>query len=374
MARRVVFHVGTLKTGTTYLQKVMWENRAALAESGVLFAGEYYRDRVWATQTVRGMGTPHARARTAWDRITRQVNEFPGDAVISHEFFGGASEEQAQAAKDRFPDAEISVVVTARDLVGIFPAFWQEQVKFGFTDAFADYDPLPLESPPNKHWSWRTIDAADVLRRWSGGLPPERVAVVTMPPPGSPRDLLWRRFSDACGFDGSVASLDLPAVNESMGVAETELLRRVNEGLAEELRPSPEPARWVRGYLGLDVLAPRRGEKLRVTPARAAVLRERGEQIVAGIRDAGYRVVGELDDVVGPAEVPEARQPEEVDDAELLSVALDTINTMLVDHRRLSLENDRLRRAGKSAAASGESAQAAGSPRPASVLRKVFGR
>ncbi len=55
MARRVFFHVGTLKTGTTYLQRVMWENRDRLREAGTLFAGEYYHDRVWATQTVREM-------------------------------------------------------------------------------------------------------------------------------------------------------------------------------------------------------------------------------------------------------------------------------------------------------------------------------
>lgn len=351
MARRVTFHVGTLKTGTTYLQRVLWENRSVLADAGLLFAGEYYRDRVWASQTVRGMGTPHARARGAWDRIVRQVEEFPGDAVISHEFFGGASPEQAKAAIERFPDSEIRVVVTARDLAGIYPAFWQEMVKFGFTDRFAEFEPLPLDSPPNKHWSWRTIDAADVLRRWSDGLPPERVSVVTMPPPGSPRDLLWRRFCEACGFDGSMATLDLPAVNESMGVAETELLRRVNEGLPDELRPSPEPARWVRGYLGLEVLAPRRGEKLRVAPGRAAELRARSEAIVDQIRGAGFSVVGDLDDLLGPVDPPTSRQPEEVGDSELLSVALDTINAMLLDHRRLSLENDRLRReAGKAAA------------------------
>jgi hypothetical protein len=343
MARRVFFHVGTLKTGTTYLQRVMWENRDRLRAAGTLFAGDYYHDRVWATQTVRDMHQPHERAASAWDRMVEQINAFDGDAIVSHEFFGGADHQQAAEAMARVAPAEVHVVATARDLVGIFPAMWQEQVKFGHTVPFADYDPLPLDVPPRRHWSWRTIDVADVLRRWTVSVPAQRVHVVTMPPPGSPRDLLWERFAEACGFDPAVASLDLQPVNESMGVAEAELLRRVNLGLHEELKPVPEPARWVRGYLGLEVLAPRRGEKLRVSSERAKALLDRSREIADQLREAGYHVVGDLDDLLGPSDPPTSRQPEEVEDPELLEVALDVINTMLADHRRLGLENAELR-------------------------------
>lgn len=375
MARRVFFHVGTLKTGTTYLQRVMWKNRDRLRAAGTLFAGTYYNDRVWATQTVRGMRQPHERAATAWDRMVAEVTAFDGDAIISHEFFGGASPDQAAKAMARFSSAEIHVVVTARDLFGILPAMWQEQVKFGYTGRFEDYDPLPLEVRPARHWSWRTIDAADVLRRWSVGLPPERVHVVTVPPAGSPRDLLWTRFAQACDFDPSVASLALPPVNESMGVAEAELLRRVNTGLHEELRHSPEPGRWVRRYLGLEILAKRDGEKLRLPPGRVAGLRTRGEAIVAELRKARYHVVGDLDDLLGPADPPMSRQPEEVGEGELLDVAVDLVNTMLADHRALSLENASLRSSLESVrAAVARRAGARARRTPLSVARGVARR
>lgn len=344
MAQRVFFHVGTLKTGTTYLQQVMWTNRVAMREAGTLFAGRHYRDRVWAARTVRGRKNRKVRAASAWDRIVAQVQRFDGDVIISHEFFGGASAEQAAAAMAALAPAEVHVVVTTRDLVGILPALWQERVKFGYTERFADFDSQSVGVGDGGNFSWRTIDAADVLRRWGAGLPSERVHVVTMPPPGSPRDLLWRRFAEACGFDPAIASADLPSVNESMGVAEAELLRRVNTGLHEPLRRPPEPARWVRGYLGLGILARRDGEKLLVTPERAAALRERSIAIADEIRRAGYHVVGDLDDIVGPLEPPTSRQPEEVEDSELLAVAIDVINTMLADHRELSRENSALKR------------------------------
>jgi hypothetical protein len=288
------------------------------------------------------MRHPHARAAGAWDRIVAEVNAFDGDAVISHEFFGGASVDQARQAMARLAPAEVHVVVTARDLIGILPAFWQEQVKFSYRGGFADYDPPPVTVPPSQHWSWRTIDAADVLQRWSADLPADRVHVVTMPPADAPRDLLWKRFAEVCGFDPAVASLDLPVVNESMGVVEAELLRRVNGGLHEELRRPSEPARWVRRYLGLEILAKRKGDKLRVPASRVPELHERGQRIVTEIEAAGYHVVGDLDELAGPEQPPTSRQPEDVSDGELLEVALDVINAMLVDHRRLSNENTEL--------------------------------
>jgi len=39
VAERVFLHVGAPKSGTTFLQTVMWENREGLAERGVLIPG-----------------------------------------------------------------------------------------------------------------------------------------------------------------------------------------------------------------------------------------------------------------------------------------------------------------------------------------------
>ena len=53
MARTVFFHVGLPKTGTTYLQTMMWHNRAELARQGVLLPGESSRQHLWASGVVR---------------------------------------------------------------------------------------------------------------------------------------------------------------------------------------------------------------------------------------------------------------------------------------------------------------------------------
>lgn len=345
MARRVFFHVGILKTGTTYLQRVMWHNRSELRHAGLLVVGDHYLDRVWATHTIRQMSFPHERAASAWQRIVRQVQAFDGDAVISHEFLGGAGPSQVQRALDAVAPAEVHIVCTARDLTRVLPAFWQERVKFGHTVPFEDYEPEPLDSPPRRHWSWRTIDLADVLRRWGKGLPPEHVHVITTPTAGAPRGQLWERFAGVCGVDPGVARLDnIPPVNVSMGLAETELLRRLNERLPGEMKKVGVVGRWLRTYLGEEVLASRDGERLRLDPQRAMQIRARSVQTVNEIREAGYHVVGDLDDLVGSEPLQPVRMPRDVSDGELLDVALTVISRMLVDQRAVSESRDRLRR------------------------------
>ena len=53
MAQRVFLHVGLPKTGTTYVQTVLWRNRAALAEQGLVYPGPRRREHMWASMVVR---------------------------------------------------------------------------------------------------------------------------------------------------------------------------------------------------------------------------------------------------------------------------------------------------------------------------------
>src|ERR671921_955550 len=132
MARRVYLHIGLPKTGTTYLQTLMWNNHDELARQGVLLPGESRREHLWASGVVRG--DPHLARRSpeapsAWDRLTREVNDWDGTAVVSHEFFAAASTEQVKRAFSELDGAEIHVVVTARDTLSLVTARWQERVK-----------------------------------------------------------------------------------------------------------------------------------------------------------------------------------------------------------------------------------------------------
>ncbi len=378
MARRVFFHIGAPKTGTTFLQQVLWANRETLAAQGVLFAGERYADRVHATNVVRQTRElPQEWQRTSWRRIVAQVAAFDGDAVISHEFFAAADAEQAERALADLAPAEVHLVYTARDLSRVVPALWQEELKFRSATRLADYEPAPLSAGPRGHFGWRTIDPVDALRRWGSGLPPDRVHVVTVPPEGAPPDELWRRFATVCGIDPASVDLDVASPNQSLGVVQAELLRRAVSRLDPDIRTPNEVARWVRDFLGHEVLVPLGGSRIGLTPTGTEQLRARSLQIIADLAAAGYDVAGDLADLLPPEAPLPTTQPEDVDDSELLDAALDAIARMVTLQRDTVRERDRWRRQAEDVQTERDARSAtpwASADRLAALLPKVWAR
>jgi hypothetical protein len=54
----IYLHVGAMKTGTSYLQQLMFDNKDALLGQGVLFPGEHPRSaQVIAVRDVLGLRT-----------------------------------------------------------------------------------------------------------------------------------------------------------------------------------------------------------------------------------------------------------------------------------------------------------------------------
>ena len=262
MAGRVVLHVGLPKTGTTYLQSIAWANKQALRDQGVRVPGLGPRQHQWASSVVRqeqGIDRRHRDAHRAWAELTREAAEWPGTVLISHEFFAGASEEQVRRALADLGNAEVHVVVSAREIVGLVTARWQEWVKNGATGPIDSYPPGE-GGDPGDEWGWDTNDLAGVLRRWGSTLPPAQVHLVTLPGRDEPKDALWRRFAGLLEIDPDTADTTASQPNESLGVVEVELLRRINPHLGEFSAPVDKGV-WIRGYLAQEKLVPRNGER-----------------------------------------------------------------------------------------------------------------
>lgn len=363
MASKVYLHIGAPKTGTTYLQQVMHANQDALEAQGIRYAaGTFHNDRVWATEVLRGFTFRNRpkQAPGAWDRILRQVREWDGPAVVSHEFFGACTAEQALRAHRDLAPAEVHLVFTARDYISQAGAVWQERLKYGFAVPFSEFD-LDNDTPV---WSWRTQDVPAILERWRHDLPPERVHVVTVPPPGSPPGLLWERFSSVVGIGPEGVSTRIPAANTSLGLVETELLRRVDDRAWSVLASPQDRTRMLRDLLANTVLSRGSRERFTITAPQAEELVSRGKEAVARLEKAGYDVVGSLDELMPDAELLSSRTPDDATERELLDAALDAIVGLLEDAQRTRAPRRGPRRAGGAAAGK----QAAG---PRSTVGRV---
>lgn len=336
MSRRVFWHIGLPKTGTSYLQAIVWPHRAALRDAGLLVPGRERRDHLWASLVLRE--DPHVarrnpRAPQAWDVVRHEVADWDGDALLSHEFFCSASTQQARAgvAALEAEGAEVHLVVTAREPLGLFTSSWQEHLKNKGTTRIGDYGARVSEDP-TVVWNWRALDLGLVLERWAPAVgDPSRVHVITPPERDRPRHELWERFCSVLGIDPGVASAEgFP--NASMGVVEAETLRRVNERL-EGFDRAFDRGVWIRSFLADDRLVPRGGEPYWPGPEQVEDCRRRGEDAVTLVRAAGYHVVGDLDALRVPASLPERRHPDSVTDAEVADCAVDLVAELLGEVR-----------------------------------------
>lgn len=357
MARKVFFHIGLPKTGTTYLQTIMWANREELKRQGVLLPGTSTRDHLLASVVVRE--DPHVdrrgeNARASWSDLVHELSEWPDTAVISHEFFAGASVEQVAKAMADLRGAEVHLVVTARDTLSLVTARWQEFVKHGWSTAIDDYPPTE-DSDPQNEWGWGTMDVGDVLSRWTAGLRPEHVHVLSLPKPTEPHQTLWTRFATLVGVDPTTCDSSGSQQNESLGVVEVELLRRINTDIGKfNFRSAVNRGVWIRGYLAQRKLVPRSGERFWPSPERVEMIRGRSERAVAMIREQGYDVIGDLEDLLTPPDLPPRRHPSSVTESEMLAAATATIAWMMTDVRNLTKQ---ARESGQAAAESEEAVQ-----------------
>lgn len=337
MAERIVLHIGAPKTGTTYLQAVLFQNKQRLEEHGVLVPG---RGRGIHGQAATGVRQgPGAQRYADWERLVTETQAWAGTAVISNEWFAMASRRRAQAALTDLGDAEVHVVFTARDLVEQVPAAWQEMLKRGQSASLDDF--VASLDARSGRWRWSVLDPALALQRWGAGLPPERVHVVTMPPRGSDPGLLWQRFARACGFAADACETDVSAARESLGAESARLLELLGPRLLEAVDAEDAGWRaafeWIQNYLAHDLLAPRGGSRLTMRPDDVAMVQERGRRSVQALRDAGYDIVGDLADLGSAQTAPDARHPEDISDPELLEVAMTLVADLLrrarQDHR-----------------------------------------
>ncbi len=343
--RKVIVHVGTPKTGTTYLQDVLFRNRQTLAKHGLCYPADRFDGHFLAALDLMRLpwGGLETEAVGAWDRLAAKVRACPGTAIISHEILATASRAQVGRALTSLgadQGVEVHVVLSVRDLVRQIPAEWQENVKHRSPLTFARFLER-IRDPERKSrvgaWFWGVQEVPDILDRWGSDLPRDRVHIVTVPPQGSPQGLLWERFSTAFGLDGIDLDLTAERANPSLGVPETALLRRINRAANSVLDPA-DYRPLVRELLAHQTLSRRqKSPRLRLPPSEYPWVHELEQSWVEEIEKRGYDVVGDLADLVGaePEPGPKRTNPDTPSERAVAGAAVDAIRALLLENARL---------------------------------------
>lgn len=342
----IYLHVGAMKTGTSYLQQLLLDNKPALLEQGVLFPGEHPRvDQIMAVRDVLGLRVDEEtreQANGAWARLCAEMMAFEGRAsVVSMEFLSFAAPERARAVVRSLPGAEVHVILTVRDASRVIPAHWQETTQNGGTTSWPDYVEAILagRDPANKSWRAfrRALNITRMLGAWGAAVPKERLHVVLVPAPGAPPEELWTRFSSVIGVDPSTCTPPAGSHNASLGYASADLMRRVNVGLSDLGKRAYN--KTVKTYLAKQVLAGRPAESKATTDrALADFALNWNRRMADAIAASGAQVIGDPSDLdVKPSQISGLEPPH---DEQVLDAARDAVLGLqtLIETRARQLE------------------------------------
>ena len=328
---RVILHVGTMKSGTSYLQALIFAEQERLAAAGVQVPGKTWGVQSRAIQQAIGIAD---KERTVWERMLADVAAHRGGpSVISMEFLAAVKPKRAARIVSEL-GGDVDVVFTVRDLNRTLVSMWQETIQNGRSWTWEEYHAEVAAHAPGRGEGvhdrasaagsfWRQQHVVRLVADWSTVVGADRVSVVTVPQPGADRSELARRFGEATGIDFGVDPV-VRTANESLGLASVLALRRLNVLLDEAGVTSKAMFRLRKRVLAKTVLAARRGEEPSLgLPVEDWVV-EQTEHTVAALRESGVRLIGDWADLAPVAVTgiqPDAVSEQQVGEAALAGLA-----------------------------------------------------
>lgn len=302
MVERVVLHIGTMKSGTTYLQRLL--DTGVLESVGGFYAGGSFRTQAKAVDSL--LVKKRREPPKTWTRLAELAQRRDGVAFYSHEFLSFASPERVGWIVKAFDGTPVDVLLTVRDQRTALPAQWQSYVRNRGLDPWDTYlRNLAIVHAGSRNRKARRSRAVrsyrrsqgvpEMLARWAGHPGVSSVGVVLVPAPGSPRELLWQRFCDAARIEAPEPPESVSRQNESLGYASCELVRRLNSSWAEVSRIQYERGRRA----PIQALLPLRALEQRpaLDAAGAGLARVLNERILDAVERHGVRLVGTPDEL-----------------------------------------------------------------------------
>ncbi len=321
--RQLLLHVGASKTGTSALQRGLFDSAPQLRAAGV---GLPFVNRDGSLKAVLrpfGWRTAGGFCDDVDDRrlagLEQRLRETEGDRVLLSNEDLCEMDETRIGRLVAIADAaglDTRVVLSVRALTSVVPSEWQQFLKHRMTlDYPAFLDRLRERRGRWARHFWQRQDVAATVGRWAAEVGPDWVDVVVTPDRRADPDGLYRHFGELIGFDPAVMSWPADDVNASWGYVEAEVYRRVNLALGDRLRHYEQDyVPGLRTWLVRGALERGASERITVPPEAVAWLREVARTHVAAVRDAGVRVRGDLgalvpgDDVGHPLpDLPEDR-------------------------------------------------------------------
>ena len=315
----VLLHIGPQKTGSTAIQSAARAAIDVLAAHGTEYVtGHRHRPALpgWALG-LRGRpaGTPQPDIGY-WESFAARVAGSTAERVfVSNEDFSRATPEQIARIVDDLGGDRIRVVLAARRLDLFLPSQWQERVKAGDVRAYDEWLAVVLDRDSEEHsWDrlnvWRSHDLERLVTRWSSHVDVSRIQVVVLD--DADRRQLPATFERLLGLPEETIKPVPDRSNRGLTWGECEMFRGINEAFVDRGWSKDVRRRIMRGHVFPELRhrPPPEGPKSPPLPGWAVnTLRELCAERVAWLAGSGVEVIGDLDLLRVPDDVPSVGEP-----------------------------------------------------------------
>lgn len=227
----LVFHVGMMKTATTYLQNILRDNRASLAAQGWCYPGEQLnQQRIFYEMCGSDIDwvehAPRNSRRTAMLRAA--LSDESANRIVSAEALANLNDDGIARLFTLVP-SPTKVVITIRSFSRIVPSAWQQVLKTGYEyslDTFAER--FISEFKTKRGTLFRTYAFGEAAQRWHLGTGAP-IAILKVSSVRSDKNKIWHDFRSATGLPN--IDLEPPALeksNVSLSMGACEVVRRFN--------------------------------------------------------------------------------------------------------------------------------------------------
>lgn len=264
-----------------------------------------------------------------WERLVAAVRKVTPDsgstarAIISSEWYAGASDEAVERAVRDLGSSRMQVLLFVRPLSSTLVSAWQQALKLGGKQSLQEWLTTIFDEPtsPTAERAWGKHRYDLIAARWAKRIGADRVSIVVLDPTNP--ESLFRTVEEIAGVAPGSASAAPSRTNQSLSPFESDVLLALNQEFYARggtLRGYRQGVlRTFDGYVNSVRTGP--PEKMRLPQFWEPRVAALNEEIAAGIERVGAQIIGDLTLFRAPSARREAVAVTEARSAEVSSAA-----------------------------------------------------
>lgn len=218
--KKIVLHIGPHKTGSSYIQQMLFENAQKLEANGI-----YYPTKEWASECGHHLAAEPSEMLRFCEYINNfeSINEKFNSIIISSENFDRLSSAEIALflANIKIP---IHLIYMYRNPFSVLYSHWQEEIKFGSDLPFGTFLVPHLISPSTS----TIVNPSLILNKWISLINKKSLTIIDY-------DLMLRSNKNICneflvaayGTDFNF-EFEVAEINKSLQLEDAEVLRFLN--------------------------------------------------------------------------------------------------------------------------------------------------